>query len=200
MGKLEIIRDHVVEMLNSRLPADLTYHNTNHTLDVVQQSRKIALEEGIEDERILFELAVAALYHDTGFIISYRHHEERSCELARLQLPGFNINESAIINICELIMATRIPQEPKNNLQCIICDADLDYLGRDDFFETGDRLRLELIAYNFIENNLDWENRQLCFLREHQYFTEVSRQNRNPAKLRYLHQLVDQQKASQDNL
>jgi hypothetical protein len=75
-------------------------------------------------------------------------------------------------------------------LQKIICDADLDYLGRTDFFATGNRLRLELIAYNLIGDNHDWEERQLNFLQTHQYFTDSSRQKRGPAKMEFIKQLL----------
>jgi len=74
-------------------------------------------------------------------------------------------------------------------LQKIICDADLDYLGRDDFFETGERLRRELMAYKFIKDDQDWEERQLSFLKTHQYFTKTCRDKRAREKLKFIRQL-----------
>src|SRR5450432_13231 len=110
MINLTAIRDHVVLMLNAGLSKALIYHDVNHTLDVGVQCLAIAKEEGITDNQVLLELQVAALYHDTGFMFIYNNHEERSCEIARQQLPGFGMNENAIQNICELIMATKVPQ------------------------------------------------------------------------------------------
>ncbi len=191
MINLTSILDHVVYVLNTGLSKDLTYHNANHTLDVVEQCMAIAKEEGITDAQILLELHVAAIYHDTGFLFTYTNHEERSCLIAREELPGFGLNEQTIERICELIMATKVPQMPTNHLQKIICDADLDYLGRDDFFETGNNLRLELIKYNFISGEHDWEERQLNFLQTHQYFTKTSRQKRGPKEKIFIEQLVN---------
>ncbi|MEO5893891.1 MAG: HD domain-containing protein [Ferruginibacter sp.] len=191
MVNLATIHNHVIVMLNAGLSRALTYHNIPHTLDVAAQCMAIAKEEGITDKNTLLELQVAALYHDTGFMFIYNNHEERSCKLAREQLPGFGMSEKAIENICELIMATKVPQSPHNDLQRIICDADLDYLGREDFFETGAKLRLELIAYKFITGENDWEERQLDFLQTHQYFTKTSDKKRGPVKLEFLKQLVN---------
>ena len=39
----------------------------------------------------------------------------------------------------QLILATKVPQKPKNKLEKIICDADLDYLGREDFDNISDK-------------------------------------------------------------
>ncbi len=191
MINLTTILDHVKYKLYTGLSKDLTYHNTNHTLDVTEQCMAIAKEEGITDVQILMELQVAAIYHDTGFLFTYNNHEEKSCVIAREELPGFGLNEKTIENICGLIMATKVPQMPGNHLQKIICDADLDYLGREDFFETGNNLRLELIKYNFISDDHDWEERQLNFLQSHQYFTKTSRQKRGPFEKVFIQQLVN---------
>ena len=191
MIKVAAIQDHVVSMLKNGLPASFTYHNLAHTLDVTMQCKRIAAGEGITDKETLLELEIAALYHDTGFLHIYLNHEEKSCELAIEQLPGFGVNKKMIENICAIIMATKVPQSPHNHLQQIICDADLDYLGRDDFFIVGENLRKELAAYKIINSTGEWEERQLAFLQSHNYFTKTSQQQRTPAKLQHLQKLLD---------
>jgi predicted metal-dependent HD superfamily phosphohydrolase len=183
-------------MLTDGLPGSLIYHDLNHTLDVTEQSLAIAREEGITDRTMLEDLEIASLYHDTGFLFMYMNHEDKGCELAREQLPAFGIDAQRIENICGLIMATKIPQSPKNVLGRIICDADLDYLGRNDFFETGDKLRRELIAYKFINDDQDWEERQISFLQTHEYFTQTSRSKRSAEKRKFIHKLVSYRKAT----
>ncbi len=190
MKNLIAIRLHIISMLIEGLSKALTYHNINHTLDVTVQCLAIAKAEGITDKQILLELQVAALYHDTGFLYVYNGHEERGCEIAREELPGFGFNEKSVKNICELIMATKVPQAPRNKLQQIICDADLDYLGRTDFFETSNNLQRELTAYNLISNPQDWEQKQIDFLQTHQYFTKTSRAKRTPAKTKLIMRLL----------
>ena len=59
----------------------------------------------------------------------YKDHEETGVEIAGAILPHFDYTEEQIQKINELIMVTKLPPRPKNLLEQIICDADLDYLG-----------------------------------------------------------------------
>ena len=86
-------------------------------------------------------LKTACLFHDAGFITSRVDHEkQRMCTGKKTPARFWIYSQDEIDRICGMIMATKIPQSPKNNLEEIICDADLDYLGRDDFFAIGDSL------------------------------------------------------------
>ena len=75
------------------LDPHLTYHCAEHTADVLEQTIRIADEEGIKDERELFLLKVAALYHDTGFLRTYANHEVKSCEIFHEDSEGFGFNQ-----------------------------------------------------------------------------------------------------------
>src|SRR5215218_1806017 len=146
---IEKIQSSVLTELKGLSP-NLTYHCANHTLDVVEQSGRIAKEEGITNERDLFLLKVAALYHDSGFLETYSAHEKKSCEIFVKDAVSFDFTEDEKNIVEGLIMSTKIPQEPKTHMEKIICDADLDYLGRGDFFEIGDTLRREFIYYKIV--------------------------------------------------
>lgn len=86
-------------------------------------------------------------------------------------------------------MATKIPQQPHNLLEQIICDADLDYLGRDDFYKIGETLRKEFLHYSIVNSDEEWETLQIKFLQNHHYHTISSQQLREPIKHQYLLQL-----------
>lgn len=177
----ESIQETVLAELDGLSPF-LTYHSREHTIDVIEQSIRIAMAEGVADKNEMLLLKFAALFHDTGFLQTYDHHEARGCEIF-LQMTtgvGFSAEEKAIVS--DLIMATKIPQEPKTHLQQIICDADLDYLGRADFFAIGDTLRKEFLHYKIVSSNEEWEKMQLKFLKNHQYHTKSSQQLREPVK------------------
>ena len=130
--------------MRNGLSKDLTYHTVQHTLDILKNAERIAHTEKIQSEEDLYLLKVACLYHDSGFLVSYKGHEEESCNLAKKELPVFDLKKKEVERICGLIMATKIPQTPGNKLEEIICDADLDYLGTADFFTISDSLFLEL--------------------------------------------------------
>ncbi len=181
----DAVFDTIKEMVSEKLKGlsiNLTYHNLDHTLDVTEQSERIATAEGVSDKKEIFLLKVAALYHDTGFLRTYANHEEASCTifLEESDRFGFTLEEKNLIT--GLIMATKLPQTPATLLQKVICDADLDYLGRSDFFEIGDGLRREFLKYGIIKTNEEWDKLQVKFLTNHKYHTQTSRQLRESFK------------------
>ena len=178
----EKAKETVVSHLEKNLPVDLFYHGIHHTLDVFDAALVIAENEKIDSADDLTLLKTAALLHDSGFTIDASKHEECGCDLARDILPACDYTDSQIDQICGMIMATKIPQQPLNLLECIICDADLDYLGRDDFFKIGDTLYQELKAYNKIQDVLQWNQLQISFLSNHRYHTLFSQGNREIKK------------------
>lgn len=184
-------KEHILQMLGNHLPRDLSYHGIHHTLDVYHAVQEIAQEEGIEGEDLSL-LKTAALLHDAGFIKTYSGHEQASCLIARDILPGFNFSDEQIDKICGMIMATKLPQSPKNKLEEILCDADLDYLGRDDFYEIGKTLYTEFLQHNIIKDENHWHHLQLQFLKDHEYFTETCKQKRAKQKAAYIRELEDQ--------
>ena len=185
----EKIKKNVLAKLNDLSP-DLTYHSLAHTLDVLQQCERIALSEGVTDPEQLFLLKVAALYHDTGFLRTYSEHESKGCAIFLEDVDAMEFTEPEKKLITDLIMATKIPQKPKTLLEKIICDADLDYLGRNDFFSIGDSLRREFLCFRIVTNNEEWDKLQLNFLQKHRYHTQSSRQLREPVKQNNYAQLL----------
>lgn len=167
------IQEMVLDMLEQKLPDTLYYHNLKHTVDVVTEVELIGWAEGITDEEMLL-LKTAALFHDTGHIISYDNHELRGTEIVRDILPKFNYSADQIESICRLIMATKIPPQPSNLLEEIICDADLDYLGRADFIPVSNTLYEELKVRDKIGTLNEWNKIQLKFISNHQYFTQTA--------------------------
>jgi uncharacterized protein len=185
----ESIENAVLKKLETLSPG-LTYHSREHTRDVVQQAERIAEEESVTDSRKVFILKIAALYHDTGFMETYSNHEERSCQIFLRDSIAFGLKSEEVKEVTDLIMVTKIPQQPKNLLQRIICDADLDYLGRDDFELIGDKLRQEFLAYGVVKNDKEWDRLQLKFLASHKYHTASSQRDREPVKQMHLHSLI----------
>jgi class 3 adenylate cyclase len=171
----------VLKILEKGLSDKLYYHSIKHTKDVVKSVERIALMEGVTDEG-LFLLKTAAILHDAGFIERYEHNEEIGARMARELLPKYGYTEQHIKTIVELIHVTEIPHRPINKLQEIICDADLDYLGRDDFEEIADRLRRELKEMNKIDSDRKWDEIQIKFLENHHYFTQTAIESRQKKK------------------
>lgn len=171
------------------LDEQLTYHNVAHTLDVTRQCERLAKEEGLEDEQKIYLLKVAALYHDTGFLKTYKNHEAAGCVIFESDAARFGFDKEEQAFVQRLIMATKLPQTPNDIYERIICDADLDYLGRPDFFTIGDGLRKEFLHYGVVTSDKEWEALQIKFLAAHYYHTESSKKLREPVKQQHLAQL-----------
>jgi len=151
-----------------------------------------ALEIGRHEkctEEELDLISTAAFWHDTGYIKTYKNHEAESCNLARKYLPDFGYSAADIERVCGIIMATKIPQSPKNKLEEILADADLEYMGTSSFDSTSDDLYKELQSLNPELTEEKWIDIQMSFLQNHHYFTRFCVENKEPVKQEYLNKL-----------
>lgn len=180
---------HIMKVLEKKLSPKLHYHSIWHTKDVCRAVERLALLEGVADEG-LFLLKSAATYHDAGFVESYEKNEPVGARMAGEILPKYGYTEEHIEEIRRLIYVTQIPHKPTNKLEEIICDADLDYLGRDDFHEIADKLRLELREHGKIDSDKKWDEIQVMFLNQHQYFTETAKSTRQEKKMKNLEDIL----------
>jgi len=170
----------IENFLIHNLPPEYTYHSIHHVRDVVEQCERIAKKEKVE-KSIIADIKLAAWLHDIGYIWEPNRHEARGSEYARSILTELNFPKSKIDLITGMIMATKIPQSPKNKYEEIICDADLDYLGREDYIENSNGL-LQEIKLNREITEIDWLNIQDKFLKAHCYFTNESINRRESKK------------------
>ena len=184
------MKEFVIEMLKTKLPANYYYHNYEHTLYVLNNVIEIGTHENC-NEKELELLKAAALWHDTGYIHTYAGHEEESCILAKKHLLDYGFTDIEIDEINGMIMATKILQTPTNKLEEIMADADLEYLGTNTVAEKAHLLFKEL---HFLNPSLDealWNKMQISFLESHHYFTDYCKQNKDPLRFVYLKKLMD---------
>jgi len=184
------IQEIFLDKLEKELPSFLYYHNAKHTIDVITQVELIGWGEGVTDKELLI-LKTAALFHDMGQIQGAKNHEEKSCEYAEKLLTKFNYTKQEIELINNIIMATQLPPTPKTLLQKIICDSDLDYLGRSDFIPVSDTLFKELKEQNIITSLNEWNKLQVKFLSGHAYFTNTAKNLREVNKQDQIDRISD---------
>jgi uncharacterized protein len=189
MQNNQAVINFVVSLLKDKLSKFYYYHNAEHTLYVMAKAIEIGHHQKCTPEEIDL-LAAAGLWHDTGFINTYEGHEEAGCTLAKKHLPQFGYNGEAIKKICGMIMATKLPQLPKNKLEEIVADADLEYLGTSSAAEKANELFKERQHINPLLTKKEWGKTQIKFLNQHHYFTPYCKKNIEPAKQAYLKQLM----------
>ncbi len=181
-GALEYAR----RRMRQELPTRLIYHNYDHTFNEVLPA---TLSLGdiyhlAEDKMIL--LAIAAAYHDIGWVIQGTDHEIIGVGIAREVLPTFGFSNGAMDRIAGMIMATKLPQSPTNPLEEIMVDADLDVLGREDYWPRSEDLRLEIALRGENVSLEEWYMRQKSFLESHTYYTAAAQILRNKQKQKNL--------------
>jgi uncharacterized protein len=179
---------YILEKLERELSQKLAYHGVHHTLDVLAVVEELCETEARSAHETQL-VKTAALYHDAGFLSVTIGHESVGCEIVRQMLPTFDYNAEEISQICGMIMATKIPQSPRTPLEEILCDADLDYLGRTDFYHIGATLFRELQAHDVLHDEREWNRLQVSFLENHTFFTATNQARRTPRKMQHLTEL-----------
>ncbi len=183
------VRGYVLPKLERELAPNLYYHGVHHTRDdVVLAAERLAAEVGLDAEASLL-LKTAALYHDTGFLQRYIRNEPLAVEFARETLPRFGFMPYQIAAIEGMIMATQLPQSPRTQLEALMCDADLDALGRSDFWGVNCDLRREVAAHGYKVSMVEWLKNQILFLESHTYCTLAAHSTRYAQKQRNLNML-----------
>ncbi len=187
----ELIKEELFGILEEHLAKELTYHSIDHTKDVLNVCKFYIDHYKITDQDATL-LRIAAAGHDVGFVETYRDHEEASAKITSKLMRKHDYVEADIKKVSDLIMATKIPQDPNTFLATILCDADLDYLGRDDFEAIGATLKEEWQSYSIFPN-LDeiFDTIQIKFLSSHTYHTDFAREYRAPVKLKHLQKLEE---------
>ena len=173
---------HAIERLEHKLSLLYTYHSMKHTCEeVVGMTGRLADMEGLDEEaRVL--MITGAYFHDIGFTIQRVNHEQVGAEYIHGVLPQFGYSLRQIEVIQGIILATRIPQTPKNLMEEIVADADLDSLGRIDFWNRSLALRTEMAMLGMYFTDEEWCERQRNFLQQHHYFTASAKQLRDEQK------------------
>jgi len=165
-------KEYIITKLTKELPDNLYYHSIDHTLDVLKAVETLSYMEKINKEEDLVILKTAALFHDSGYIVKYCNNEVASVQIVCESLPEFGYSLKHIERISKLILSTGVPRKPKNIFEKILCDADLDYLGRDDFYMIGIRLLREWNANDIPTSLQEWYIQEVYFLQQHEYYTK----------------------------
>ncbi|HTE01280.1 MAG TPA: Pycsar system effector family protein [Mucilaginibacter sp.] len=177
------IKDFVSEIFRSKADSPYVYHNLKHTEDVVEAAIRIANHYQLNNDDF-FVVTAAAWFHDTGYFTDCKQHENKGAEIAAEFLAPNKVDAAIIKKVEACILATKMPQKPTNQLENIICDADLFHFGTDDFSKKNKLMREE---YNNLHSDKQisksqWRDKTITLLEGHHYHTD------------YCHLLLDDQK------
>jgi class 3 adenylate cyclase/HD superfamily phosphodiesterase len=180
---------YITERLRNELSTDYYYHNLAHTLDVLEATERLAESEGITDSETLLLVKTAALFHDTGFLEQYQDNEPAGARIAAGILPEFGYSPEQIERIGKIILATSLKAIPETIEEKIVKDADLDYLGRNDYKLLSLRLKQEWEHQEMHKTMKEWYELQIKFLTAHRYYTASAQQQREAEKQKQLEEI-----------
>ena len=191
----------VEELFKEKLPNTFIYHNYQHTQRVVKSTKELIDNSEInvkEGEALM----IAAWLHDTGYIHTYKGHEEKSAEIAESFLKDNNATQDLIDKVKQFILATNFSKTPATLGEKVIRDADSSHFGKDYFEETSEFLRQELELHN-IKNfsNAEWlEENILVFTEKHQFYTDYAIKEWKPKKEKNLLELIESKNKQEKKL
>lgn len=167
--------EYVTSLLTSELDRNYLYHNLRHTQRVVKSTKELIEKCEINDKE-RERLVIAAWLHDTGYTQNSKNHEHESSKIARNFLTQLQYPQPDIDAVCNLIMATQKDFVPETTAEQIMKDADTSHFGADDYIETAELLRKELLLQNVCEFTIEeWRAVNIKMLStQHHYFTTAA--------------------------
>ncbi|RAI89456.1 HD domain-containing protein [Algoriphagus yeomjeoni] len=184
---LKTFEQDIRRLFAERLIPEVCYHNLDHTLSIVSKVKEIGEFYNL-DKSELEDLFFSGWLHDVGYWKGVAlDHEKRGAEFAKEFLKNYNVPARRIKVICQAILATKVPQKPKNLMDSIICDADLYHLSSDQFYAQTLLLKKESEQLNGEPLELlDWLRSSEKFLEGHHYHTDYAVKFFRPGKIENL--------------
>ena len=173
----------VYKDLSNNLDSKYHYHNLHHTKRVINSAKQIGNHYNLsrDDWR---DLLTACLLHDYGFIKSHINHEEIGAQISKEILPGYYFSDDHIESVSSLILITKVEEKPSNLLESIIRDADLEYIGSDDFEKISEYLKKEWLECGVVDNENQFYKIQYEFLLSHNFYTAYMQEKGRDQKIK----------------
>ena len=185
----------VFELFKNELPVTIVYHNHTHTKRVFKSTKEIIenSEINVNDAEILM---LAALLHDTGYTKTRDDHEDESAKIAEDFLKKEGADQKVIDSVKDCIMATKVANEPKTELDKILRDADASHFGKKYFNEASEFLRKELEINGIATfTPSEWLDENIKMLsKKHRFYTDYALKNWQPRKEKNLAKLIKTKK------
>ena len=170
------LKEKIFDDLSNILDENYSYHNLDHTKRVISAAVDIGRNYDLS-EKDWRCLLTACLLHDYGFIESHVEHEKISAKLSSQILPKYGFSETDIQIINSLIIVTKLEETPKNLLESIIRDSDLEYLGSEDFIKISPLLKEEWINCKVVKSDSEFYKIQYEFISNHSFYTDFMMKN-----------------------
>jgi adenylate cyclase len=168
--KLKDLEERVSERISSNHLLNLHFHKKEFFRRVYNQTELLGRSENISDDEMLLAQAAAILLF-SGLSETYENFENRSAEIARSILPEFGFDERQTERVFNLILATKEPFLPQNNIEAVLIDARMEFIGRVDYLTQVKLLYLEMKNMTKDFSKEKFLRKQKSLIKEFNYFT-----------------------------
>lgn len=188
---LERTEEFVQRIFAEKIDTRYTYHNLQHTRDVVGYVREIAAGSGLTEQESL-PLVLAAWFHDTGFTVSYENHEAESARIAVDFLTAEGSTPELVSQVEAAILATQSGSEPVTIGEKILKDADKFHTGKKGYKKRLAALREEWkLVLGKTYPDAEWYRMNLEYLNGVQYHTPYVQQQAHERRQRNIENLLE---------
>lgn len=176
--KSDIVRlaaNHITSLFRSELPSGLVYHSLERTEATVKTAREFSKEAGLKarDREIIL---LAVWFHDAGYVSNDDGHEEKSVDIATAFLLDHQYPQEGINRVAGCIRATKLPNNPQDLSEEIVCDADSAYLFSKQFSQRNELRRLEEESRTARPiPEVEWLKETIEHVKNHAFFTSKGR-------------------------
>lgn len=192
----EEVKKHVLDYFGSHHDSKLVYHDLAHTQDVVKATVQIANHYQLNDKDF-FIVTTGAWFHDTGYFEDLHDHEQKGAELAVAFLKQKQVPADIRDAVMQVILSTKMPQRPTNQLENILCDGDLFHLGTEDFSKKRKLMHKEVeLLYHQTFTKNEWRRKDIEFLESQHYHTDYCALLLNDQKAKNIEKLRSKLKDS----
>lgn len=190
---LQETENYIKDFFAEHIRPEYVFHDLDHTVQTVAAVRMIG--EGFQlDSRDMLVVELATWFHDTGYSDGPIEHEARSCVNAERFLRG-KVGDDEVQSVLGCIRSTKVPQQPNNLIEQIICDGDLSHLGMEIYWDRTGKFRQELIlTRKSVMSEQEWVDFELNFMLNHSYHTAVANELFNKRKAKHIQQLLKQKR------
>ena len=175
MDKYITLKEQVLDLLQLKFPEDRHYfRGASHTINALS-----VVEEYIDNMRLgTYEaqiLRMGVLMRDLAELNTIEHGED-GIELVKKTMSdaGFTFVQTKVVS--DLVKSSRRPHRPTNLLERIICDVDMEFLGREDHEEANEMFFQELLKNSLVSSREEWEQWQQDMLENYKYHTPYGRE------------------------
>lgn len=166
----------IKEYYATEFTADFSFHNYNRAVTIVRNCVMLGEQVNLKKEDVKI-LHVAAWFLETGHCKDYYNYQTASVALADNYLKDKEVDDEIIKTIEEIILSTRIPQQPVTLIAQVLCDASMYHLAEKSFLQNIENLRMEHKAVCKKEfSGKEWLVENINTISDHFYFTAAARE------------------------